>query len=68
MNPSWLPGIIGGLGLVVNAIWTTLNLQMRSDMRAELAKQTEGLKQFMSEEYVSDRMCKLRHEHDRVGV
>jgi hypothetical protein len=56
MNPEWLPGLIAALGVIVNTIWTAVNLQMRND----LARQVADLKVWLEKEYVPERVCHLR--------
>ena len=56
MNPNWVLAGITGLGLVVNAVWTLVNMQMRSAVRQAI----DELKRWMQEEYVPERICRLR--------
>jgi hypothetical protein len=55
MNPAWIPAICTVIGLIGNAVWSAVNLQMRAD----LAKQIEELKDWMRHEYVPREMCRL---------
>jgi hypothetical protein len=56
MNPNWLPVALTGIGLLINLIWTAVNMQMRAD----LARQIADLKESMRREYVTTEICELR--------
>lgn len=57
LDPRWLSALAGLFGMLVNTVWTILNLQMRADV----AKQINELKDWMAREYVPHEMCALRH-------
>jgi len=59
MNPSWIPAGVAVLGLIANLVWTIVNMRMRAD----LADQIGALKEWMSQKYVPQEMCLLRHGH-----
>jgi len=56
MNASWLPGIATAIGVLINLVWTSVNMQMRTD----LSRQISELKEWMGKEYVADKICTLR--------
>lgn len=56
MNASWLPAALGAAGVVVNLIWTALNMMMRAD----LARQISEMKESMRHEFVTHEICDLR--------
>lgn len=49
MNSVWMTAIVAGVGLLANAIWTALNMKMRSDLR-----------EWIEGEFVSEQVCRLR--------
>jgi hypothetical protein len=55
INPAWIPAGVTVVGIIANAVWSAVNLQMRAD----LAKQIEELKDWMRREYVPREMCQL---------
>jgi hypothetical protein len=44
-----MTAIVAGVGLLANAIWTALNMKMRSDLR-----------EWIEGEFVSEQVCRLR--------
>jgi hypothetical protein len=55
---SWLPPAITALGVLVNIIWTVINMQMR----AQLARQIVDLKDWIGRQFVYETICKLRRD------
>ena len=57
MNLQLLGPIITGLGLIVNTVWTIVNMKMREDFARQIAE----LKEWIGHEFVRDEVCKMRH-------
>lgn len=64
---TWIPAAVTGLGLLVNAVWTILNMQMRAELerqiaevRAELVKQIAELKESLRDEFIAHEVRGVR--------
>ena len=56
MNSGWLVPALTALGLLVNFIWTVINLTLT----ARLTKQISELKDDIAREYTSETLCAER--------
>lgn len=60
MNWTWVGPAFTGLGMIANAIWMAVNMQMRHD----LEKQISELKGWMAHEYVTAEICRVRMDKE----
>ena len=58
LNPAWIPAYAALLGMLVNLIWTVVNMKLSRDLLEQLA----DLKIWFAKEYVSTQVCELRRQ------